>query len=66
MSNNKGCNVWAWFPPLLQLLFIDLKLCGKIDWKWGWVLAPFWGSAALFAVLFVIGVIIGIIRDRME
>jgi len=28
------------FTGLLTLLFIALKLLGKIDWSWWWVLSP--------------------------
>jgi len=27
---------------LLGVAFIVLKLCHVIDWRWRWVLAPFW------------------------
>ena len=30
------------FPELLTAIFITLKLCGVIDWRWVWVLAPIW------------------------
>lgn len=42
------------FTGLLTLLFIALKLLGKITWSWWWVLAPIWISAALVAVLLVV------------
>lgn len=32
------------FIGLLQIVFIVLKLIGKIDWSWWWVMAPTWGS----------------------
>lgn len=35
------------FIGLLQIVFIVLKLIGKIDWSWWWVLAPMWGPLAL-------------------
>lgn len=43
---------------LLGVVFITLKLLGKIDWSWWWVLAPFWG--ALLFVLVLILVVLGI------
>jgi len=30
------------FCGLLTILFIALKLIGKIDWSWWWVLSPIW------------------------
>jgi hypothetical protein len=38
---------------LLQVAFIVLKLLGKIDWSWVWVLAPTWASIALGVVVFL-------------
>lgn len=41
--------------PALGILFIVLKLLGKIDWSWWWVLAPFWAPATLvilFGILY--------------
>ena len=39
------------FAALLTVLFIGLKLLGKIDWSWWWVLSPIWISAAIALVL---------------
>lgn len=41
------------FSGLLTIVFIVLKLLGKISWSWGWVLSPLWITALL-----VIGIII--------
>lgn len=35
------------FVGLLTIVFITLKLLGKIDWSWWWVLSPMWISALL-------------------
>ena len=43
------------FVGALQIVFIILKLLGKIKWSWLWVLSPTWVSFALiiiFAVIF--------------
>jgi len=39
------------FIGLLTIVFIVLKLLGKIDWSWGWVLAPTWISAIIAVVI---------------
>jgi len=39
------------FIGLLQIVFIVLKLIGKIDWSWWWVLAPIWGTFALYLAI---------------
>ena len=30
------------FSGLLTLVFIVLRLIGKMSWKWTWVLSPIW------------------------
>ena len=42
------------FIGLLQIVFIVLKLIGKIDWSWWWVMAPTWGPFALIIVCTVL------------
>ena len=41
------------FAEVLQLIFIVLKLCKVIDWKWVWVLCPTW-ITAIFVIILVI------------
>lgn len=45
------------FVGLLTIVFIVLKLLGKITWSWWWVLSPLWISAGL-ALLILLGVLI--------
>ena len=61
MSNNNSNNNTATggigFCGLLAIVFIALKLIGKIDWSWWWVLAPLWAPTAIIisgCVLFII------------
>lgn len=39
------------FLEILSLIFIVLKLLGHVDWSWGWVLLPLWGSFALYFLI---------------
>ena len=39
------------------IVFLVLKLIGKITWSWWWVTAPLWGGFALFVFFGVLGVI---------
>lgn len=39
------------FLEMLFLVFLALKLAGKIDWSWWWVFAPVWIPIALVLVL---------------
>lgn len=49
------------FLSILTIAFIILKLLGKIQWSWIWVLAPVWIPIA--AVLLVI-LIVAILASR--
>lgn len=49
---------------LLTVVFIVLKLCGVIDWKWIWVIAPFWISLCLGLLLTIIMLIIFFIINK--
>lgn len=46
------------FLDLLLLLFIGLKLAGKITWAWVWVLCPFWIQFVILVVIFIAACII--------
>ena len=46
------------FTGLLTIVFVILKLLGKIDWSWWWVLSPLWISFLLVMVFFIILLII--------
>lgn len=50
------------FVGLLQIVFIVLKLIGKIDWSWWWVLSPIWISF-LFGIL-ALGIVVAIISSE--
>ena len=39
------------FSGLLAIVFITLKLLGKISWSWWWVTAPIWGFSAIALVI---------------
>lgn len=40
-------------PGLLGIIFIVLKLIGKIAWPWVWVLSPFWISLFIYVIVFL-------------
>jgi len=54
MSEAKGQSGGIGFWGLLTIVFIILKLLGKIDWPWIWVLAPLWIGFIIGVVIFVI------------
>lgn len=50
------------FFGLLTIVFIALKLIGKISWSWWWVLAPSWiplviALCIIFICLFLAGIV---------
>jgi hypothetical protein len=50
------------FSGLLTIVFIVLKLIGKINWAWIWVLSPLWVPVVLILSPFLMAFIIGSIR----
>ena len=53
------------FVGLLTIVFIVLKLLGKITWSWWWVLSPLWISAGL--VFFVLlGILIWVLAVNKD
>lgn len=52
--NDKIKYVGPNFFELLTLVFVVLKLLGKINWSWWWVLSPMWlslGAAIIIAII---------------
>jgi len=66
MSESKSSSSGIGFTGLLTIVFIVLKLIGKITWSWWWVLSPLWISTALVIVIFlvvlIVTLVIGIIK----
>lgn len=55
-KNNNSTSIG--FVGLLQLLFIALKLLGKINWSWWIVMLPFEISFVIIIVLVTIMIIV--------
>ena len=55
---NNNSSVGIGFAGLLTIVLIVLKLLGKIDWSWWWVLSPIWISILIVVATVVIGVTI--------
>ena len=56
-SGGIGC------ASLLGIALIVLKLTNVIDWRWIWVVAPFWIGIVAVVVILIIAVI-AVILDR--
>lgn len=61
--NEKTRYVGPNFFELLTLIFITLKLLGKITWSWWWVLAPLWLSWGIVGIIAIIVAIVEIKKD---
>ena len=66
MSKNSSSNTSGGVGAtgLLQIAFIVLKLCGVINWKWVWVLAPTWGSVSVFVLVLGVLLLIYTFKNR--
>ena len=49
-NNSVGSSGGIGFVGVLTIVFIVLKLLGKITWSWWWVLAPIWIPVAIVAL----------------
>lgn len=67
MENNKSDNVSGGMgvTGALGVAFVVLKLLGIIEWRWLWVLSPFWLPLVLGVVILVISIILEYIAGRM-
>ncbi len=54
------------FGGALAIAFIVLKLTGTIHWSWLWVLAPIWIPFAIFLVVVVVLLIVGLVVAWFE
>lgn len=67
MENNRnsgGTVGGVGFVGLLTIVFIVLKLCKVISWKWIWVLSPIWIGAIATVVICLILLVIYYILSR--
>ncbi len=53
-NNNNNNSSGIGFFGLLTIVFIVLKLIGKIDWSWLWVLSPLWIPFSFGFIIFSI------------
>lgn len=55
MSDNSSASSGGiGFCGLLTIVFIVLKLLGKITWSWLWVLSPLWIAWAICLIILLI------------
>lgn len=66
IENTASANGGIGFFGLLTIVFIVLKLLGKITWSWWWVLSPMWIPLAVVLGAFLIVLIIGLIVEALK
>ena len=57
MSNLQERNTGVSTLGVLQIVFIVLKLCNLINWRWAVVLIPTWISLGIFVILLLCAVV---------
>ena len=53
-SNTTNVNSGVSLASILTVLFVLLKVFGKVDWSWWTVFSPLWISSILALVLFIV------------
>ncbi len=66
MNDNNNSSRGIGFTGFLTLLFIALKLLGKIDWSWWWVLSPIWITTLIVIGIVLIWLIVNLIKDYIR
>jgi hypothetical protein len=54
MSESSASGGGIGFCGLLTIVFIALKLLGKVTWSWWWILSPSWLPIAILLGIFAI------------
>jgi hypothetical protein len=63
-KSNSAASGGIGFTGLLAILFIGLKLLGKIDWSWTWVLSPIWIPIAIGLVFVAFALIMHLLTTK--
>lgn len=51
-NNSFSLTMWGCF--LMTMVFLVLKLCGKIAWAWIWIFSPMWLLFAAIVALLIV------------
>ncbi len=65
-ESNSSSSGGIGFVGLLTIVFIVLKLIGKISWSWWWVLSPIWITVGLVAAVCGIGFVIIVLMSGVK
>ena len=50
------------FTWILSIIFMILKLCGVISWKWVWVFSPVWVTILIGCAISLVYSIVKLLR----
>lgn len=65
MSDNRvSASGGIGFGGLLAIVFITLKLLGKITWSWFWVLSPIWIPLCIILVILAVASTVFVLNER--
>jgi len=64
MADSSSSSSGIGFVGLLTVVFITLKLLGKIDWSWFWVLSPMIFSVAIGLCFLFVALLIILIAKK--
>ncbi len=65
MSNNASSGGIG-FLGLLTIVFVTLKLLGKIDWNWFWVLSPVIIPIPILLLIIVFAVVMAVVTGQTK
>lgn len=65
-ENKTTVNSGVGFASLLTIVFIVLKLLGKITWSWWWVLSPILVEIAVVLLILAFMLILAVIKAVRE
>lgn len=64
MKDNNVSSGGLGFTGALTIAFIILKLLGKINWSWIWVLSPIWITLLLYILTIIITLLVIFIQKK--
>lgn len=60
-KDNSSSGLAAWGCFIMTMVFLVLKLCGKIAWSWIWIFSPIWIPIAAFFTILILTLIVALI-----
>jgi hypothetical protein len=64
MSSSSNSSGGIGFCGLLTIVFVLLKVFGKIDWSWWLVFSPIWISAIIVVLILLVVLIVAVIVKK--